>query len=70
MSDEIHNSGGFGDIRSQTYMGRLVAVKTAKLPATKDVQKMRRLTPAQKNEQIENIRKTRKVTVNDIFAQT
>ena len=70
VSDEVHDYGGFGDVGPQMYMGRPVAVKTAKLSVTTDVQRMKGLTATQRMRQIENIRKTRKVTVNGIFAQT
>lgn len=63
VSDEIHVSGGFGDVRSQQYMGRRVAVKTAK-GLMKDLRGMKVAADALKVKKLE-IQKTRKVGIND-----
>jgi len=73
VSDEIVTSGGFGDVRPQTYKGRNVAVKTARVPVLKDLQMMRKLTDAQKKKQLEEVQrvqKIRKVSSNSVFAST
>jgi len=43
VSDKIAVSGGFGDVRSGTYMGSLVAVKAARVAAQDNLQKTRKV---------------------------
>jgi len=61
VSDEVHASGGFGDVRSQRYMGRRVAVKTAKVLGMEDLQKMKKMADARREKALEEVQKTRKV---------
>jgi len=68
-SDEVHASGGFGDIRSQQYMGRPVAVKTPKVLGVEDLQKMKKVIGSGKDKRLE-AQKTRKVGINGVFALT
>jgi len=42
--DEILAFGGFGDVRCGTYMGHPVAVKTTRIPAQKDLQRIRKVS--------------------------
>jgi len=44
VSDQIHPSGGFGDIRTGRYMGRFVAVKTLKVAAQDDCLEIRKVS--------------------------
>ena len=44
VSDEVHASGGFADVRSGRYMGHLVAVKTTRIPTQHDLLKMRKVS--------------------------
>jgi len=44
VSDETPVSGGFADVRSGTYMGDLVAVKTARVTAQDNLQKIRKVS--------------------------
>ena len=44
VSDEILASGGFGDVRSGTYMGGRVAVKTARIAARDNLQQIRKVS--------------------------
>ena len=43
VSDEISAAGGFGDVRSGTYNGSLVAVKAARVAARDNLQKIRKV---------------------------
>ena len=43
VSDEMIISDGFGDVRSGTYMGTPVAVKTVRVAAKDDLQKIRKV---------------------------
>ena len=43
VSDEMLAFGGLGSVRSGTYMGCLVAVKTARVPARGNLQKIRKV---------------------------
>jgi len=42
-SDQILVSGGFADIRTGKYMGRLVAVKTLRVPLQNDFSQIRKV---------------------------
>ena len=42
INPKILASGGFADVRSGTYMGHLVAVKTLRVAAQDDLQKTRK----------------------------
>ena len=44
VSDEIIISGGFGDVRSGTYMDAPVAVKAVRVAAKDDLQKIRKVS--------------------------
>lgn len=44
VSDEISAAGGFGDVRSGTYNGDLVAVKAARVSGRGDIQKIRKVS--------------------------
>jgi len=44
ISDEILASGGFADLKSGTYEGRLVAVKTARVAAQDDLLGIRKVS--------------------------
>ena len=44
VSDEISAAGGFGDVRSGIYNGELVAVKTARVAARDNIQKIRKVS--------------------------
>ena len=70
VSDEIHVSGGFGDVRPQQYMGRRVAVKTAKALGREDLQKVKKLKGARKDKKLEEIQKTRKVGIHGVLKST
>ena len=43
VSDEVLVAGGYGDIRSGTYMDGLVAVKTARVAAQDNLQQIRKV---------------------------
>ena len=43
VSDQILASGGFADIRTGKYMGRLVAVKTLRVPLQNDFLEVRKV---------------------------
>ena len=43
VSDEMFASGGFADVRSGTYLGHLVAVKTMRVTAQDVILKIRRV---------------------------
>ena len=70
VSDQVHASGGFGDLRSQLYMGRRAAVKTAKNLGLEDLQKMKQVTNAQRKRRLDEIQKIRKVGFSGVFAPT
>ena len=44
VQDRILASGGFSDVRCGTYMGRLVAVKTARIAPRDDFQRIRKVS--------------------------
>jgi serine/threonine-protein kinase TNNI3K len=44
VSDKILASGGFADVRTGTYMGHLVAVKTMRVPEQDDFLKIRKVS--------------------------
>ena len=44
VPDEILASGGFADVRTGTYMGHLVAVKTTRVPKQDDLLKIRKVS--------------------------
>ena len=44
VSDKILANGGFADVRTGTYMGHLVAVKTMKVSEQDDFQKLRKVS--------------------------
>jgi hypothetical protein len=44
VPDKILSSGGFADVRSGTYMGHLVAVKTVRVAPTDDLLKIRKVS--------------------------
>jgi len=70
VSEVVHASGGFGDVRPQQYMGRCVAVKTAKVIGTDDVQKMKKMTGVRREKKLQEIQKTRKVSIGSVLAPT
>jgi len=43
ISDEILVSGGFADLRSGTYKGHIAAVKTMRIAARDDLQRIRKV---------------------------
>ena len=44
VSDRIVASGGFADVRTGTYKGHLVAVRTLKVTNTDDIPKIREVS--------------------------
>jgi len=46
VSDEVLASGGFADVRTGTYFGHLVAVKTTRVPKQDDLLKVRKVSRA------------------------
>jgi len=70
VSEVVHASGGFGDVRPQQYMGRRVAVNTAKVIGTDDLQKMKKMTRARREKKLQEIQKTRKVSIGGVLAPT
>ena len=44
VSNEVHASGRFADVRSGRYMGHLVAVKTTRVPEQHDLLKGRKVS--------------------------
>jgi len=62
ISDEIHVSGGFGE--------RRVAVKTGKAFGREDLQKLKKLASARRDEELKKIQKTKKAGINAVLAPT
>jgi len=45
VRDQILASGGYSDVRSGSYMGSLVAVKTLRVAVQDDILKIRKVSP-------------------------